>query len=179
MLGAAAAVALTVLVGAAAPASASAVGDNVRAERRISREIRVLTKHARTHTRELHRAVVIAQLAGGHTDVGVSGLASAASQIAAGNLNFLATFGQERLPGKYGNVPTLIESGYVMPHWPKPWGRDASAVEQLVVDNKRARDTEAALLNMQMRRLLGTDWGEDGGGMLSGASNDLRTWRQP
>jgi len=61
MLGAAAAVALTVLVGAAAPASASAVGDNVRAERRTSREIRVLTKHARTHTRELHRAVVIAQ----------------------------------------------------------------------------------------------------------------------
>jgi hypothetical protein len=55
----------------------------------------------------------------------------------------------------------------------------SALVEQLVVDNKRARDTEAALLNMQMRRLLGTDWGEDGGGMLSGASNDLRTWRQP
>ena len=55
----------------------------------------------------------------------------------------------------------------------------SAIVEQLVVDNKRARDTEAALLNMQMRRLLGSDWGEDGGGMLSGASNDLRTWRQP
>lgn len=55
----------------------------------------------------------------------------------------------------------------------------SAIVEQLVVDNKRARDTEAALLNMQLRRLLGTDWGEDGGGMLSGASNDLRTWRQP
>lgn len=55
----------------------------------------------------------------------------------------------------------------------------SALVEQLVVDNKRARDTEAALLNMQMRRLLGADWGEDGGGMLSGASHDLRTWRQP
>ncbi|MBI4485755.1 MAG: hypothetical protein HY655_07065 [Acidobacteria bacterium] len=55
----------------------------------------------------------------------------------------------------------------------------SAIVEQLVVDNKRARDTEAALLNMQMRRLLVGDWGEDGGGMLSGASNDLRTWRQP
>src|SRR5215472_18918448 len=27
----------------------------------------------------------------------------------------------------------LIESGYVMPHWPKPWGREAGAVEQLVI----------------------------------------------
>ena len=64
-------------------------------------------------------AVVIAQLAGGHTDVGVSGLASAASQIAAGNLNFIATFGQARLPGKYSNVPTLIESGYDV-SWDSP-----------------------------------------------------------
>ena len=61
MLGAAAAIALTVLVAAAAPASASAVGDNVRAEKRIAREIKALIKHAGTHSRELHRAVVIAQ----------------------------------------------------------------------------------------------------------------------
>ena len=27
----------------------------------------------------------------------------------------------------------FIDSGYVMPHWPRPWGRDAGAVEQLVV----------------------------------------------
>jgi murein DD-endopeptidase MepM/ murein hydrolase activator NlpD len=59
--GAAAAIAITVLVGAAAPASASAVGDNVRAERRVGREIRVLTKHAGWHWRELRRAVVVAQ----------------------------------------------------------------------------------------------------------------------
>ena len=64
-------------------------------------------------------AVVIAQLAGGHTDIGVSGLASAASQIAAGNLNFIATFGRERLPGKYSHVPTLIESGYDV-SWDSP-----------------------------------------------------------
>ncbi|HVX17354.1 MAG TPA: acyl-CoA dehydrogenase [Acidimicrobiales bacterium] len=30
----------------------------------------------------------------------------------------------------------LIESGYAMPHWPKPWGRDASAVEQLVIEQE-------------------------------------------
>jgi alkylation response protein AidB-like acyl-CoA dehydrogenase len=30
----------------------------------------------------------------------------------------------------------LIESGYVMPHWPKPWGREADAVEQLVIEQE-------------------------------------------
>jgi len=59
--GAAAVVALAVLVGAAAPAAASTVGDNVRTEKRITREIRVLTRRARTHEHELHRAVVRAQ----------------------------------------------------------------------------------------------------------------------
>jgi alkylation response protein AidB-like acyl-CoA dehydrogenase len=32
----------------------------------------------------------------------------------------------------------MIESGYVMPHWPRPWGRDAGAVEQLVVEQEFA-----------------------------------------
>jgi hypothetical protein len=32
----------------------------------------------------------------------------------------------------------LIETGYVMPHWPKPWGRDAGAVEQLVIEQEFA-----------------------------------------
>ncbi len=32
----------------------------------------------------------------------------------------------------------LIESGYVMPHWPAPWGRDAGAVEQLVIEQEFA-----------------------------------------
>jgi len=30
----------------------------------------------------------------------------------------------------------LITTGYVMPHWPKPWGRAADAVEQLVIDQE-------------------------------------------
>ncbi len=57
-------------------------------------------------------AVVIAQLAGGHTDVGVSGLATAMSQIDAGNLHLIATFGRERIPGKFSHVPTVLESGF-------------------------------------------------------------------
>jgi 3-oxochol-4-en-24-oyl-CoA dehydrogenase len=30
----------------------------------------------------------------------------------------------------------MIETGYVMPHWPTPWGRDAGAVEQLVTEQE-------------------------------------------
>jgi 3-oxochol-4-en-24-oyl-CoA dehydrogenase len=33
----------------------------------------------------------------------------------------------------------LIETGYVMPHWPKPYGREAGAVEQLVIEEEFAR----------------------------------------
>jgi hypothetical protein len=50
--------------------------------------------------------------------------------------------------------------------------------EQLLVDNKRARDTEAAVLNMRLHRLRGA-WGDEGGGFMTGAAEDLRTWRQP
>jgi alkylation response protein AidB-like acyl-CoA dehydrogenase len=30
----------------------------------------------------------------------------------------------------------LAEAGYIVPAWPKPWGRDAGAVEQLVIDEE-------------------------------------------
>ncbi len=33
----------------------------------------------------------------------------------------------------------LADGGYLAPHWPKPWGRDASAVEQLVIDDELQR----------------------------------------
>jgi alkylation response protein AidB-like acyl-CoA dehydrogenase len=32
----------------------------------------------------------------------------------------------------------LIESGYIQPHWPKPWGREAGALEQLVIEQEFA-----------------------------------------
>jgi 3-oxochol-4-en-24-oyl-CoA dehydrogenase len=34
--------------------------------------------------------------------------------------------------------PKLIETGYVMPHWPKPYGREAGAIEQLVIEQEFA-----------------------------------------
>ncbi|MGW0590597.1 acyl-CoA dehydrogenase [Streptosporangium sp. NPDC002607] len=32
----------------------------------------------------------------------------------------------------------LVDSGYLVPHWPKPWGRAAGAVEQLVIEEELA-----------------------------------------
>jgi alkylation response protein AidB-like acyl-CoA dehydrogenase len=30
----------------------------------------------------------------------------------------------------------LVDAGLLVPHWPKPWGRDAGAVEQIVIDEE-------------------------------------------
>ncbi len=37
-----------------------------------------------------------------------------------------------------GRRKAMIEAGFVMPNWPKPWGRDAEAVEQLVIEQEFA-----------------------------------------
>lgn len=39
---------------------------------------------------------------------------------------------------KEAQLDRLIETGYMMPHWPKPWGRGADAVEQLVIEEEFA-----------------------------------------
>jgi 3-oxochol-4-en-24-oyl-CoA dehydrogenase len=33
----------------------------------------------------------------------------------------------------------MLTTGYLMPHWPKPWGRAADAVEQLVIEEELAK----------------------------------------
>ena len=53
----------------------------------------------------------------------------------------------------------------------------AAVVEQLAVDGKRSRDTEAATLNMQL-----TSWRDReavNAAFAAGAGDALRTWRQP
>ncbi|OWY61897.1 acyl-CoA dehydrogenase, partial [cyanobacterium TDX16] len=30
----------------------------------------------------------------------------------------------------------LAEAGYVVPHWPRPWGLDADPIQQLVIDDE-------------------------------------------
>ena len=57
-------------------------------------------------------AIAVTQAAGGHTDLAVVGLASGLSQIEAGNVRFIATYGEKRVSGKYNNVPTFKELGY-------------------------------------------------------------------
>jgi alkylation response protein AidB-like acyl-CoA dehydrogenase len=54
----------------------------------------------------------------------------------------IRAFLTEHAPG--GKYPAdwnrrLADHGYVTPHWPRPWGRDASPIEQLVIDEELKR----------------------------------------
>lgn len=53
----------------------------------------------------------------------------------------------------------------------------AALLEQLLVDNKRARDAEVARLNMQLGQLRRASAGNST--LLAGAGDQLRAWRQP
>ena len=33
----------------------------------------------------------------------------------------------------------LAEAGYVVPHWPRPWGLEADPIDQLVIDDELAK----------------------------------------
>jgi alkylation response protein AidB-like acyl-CoA dehydrogenase len=46
----------------------------------------------------------------------------------------------------------IADAGYRMPHWPEPWGRNASAVEQLVIDQ------EFAAVGIKRRDLIVGAW---------------------
>lgn len=53
----------------------------------------------------------------------------------------------------------------------------ADTLEQLLVRNKRLRDTEAATMNMRLGGMR--DGHAAGSSLVRGAADDLRTWRQP
>lgn len=57
-------------------------------------------------------ALVIAQVAGGHADLTITGMPTAKGQIVAGNVQPLAIVGPQRYSGEYSNIPTLKEAGY-------------------------------------------------------------------
>lgn len=59
-------------------------------------------------------AMVVAQVAGGHTDLGVAALGSAKSMIEGGQVRFLATLGEQRAPAPYDQIPTVKELGYAV-----------------------------------------------------------------
>ncbi len=55
---------------------------------------------------------IISQVAGGHADIGIIDFASAKPQIDAGNVRYLATFGDKRPPAPFDHVPTIKELGF-------------------------------------------------------------------
>jgi tripartite-type tricarboxylate transporter receptor subunit TctC len=57
-------------------------------------------------------AMTVAQVAGGHAELGVAALGSAKSMIEAGQVKFLATLGEARAPAPYDKIPTAKELGY-------------------------------------------------------------------
>ncbi len=59
-------------------------------------------------------ALVMAQVAGGHADLGVVALGSAKGMVEAGQVRFLATLGEKRAPAPYDQVPTVKELGYAV-----------------------------------------------------------------
>ena len=57
-------------------------------------------------------AMVVAQVAGGHADLGVTALGAAKGMIEGGQVRFLATLGEKRAPAPYDQIPTVKELGY-------------------------------------------------------------------
>ena len=55
-----------------------------------------------------------------------------------------------------------------------------AVLEQLAVDNKRARDSDVAAMNMRLGRMRSVaECVASCPGFLAGSANDLRSWRQP
>jgi tripartite-type tricarboxylate transporter receptor subunit TctC len=57
-------------------------------------------------------AMTVAQVAGGHAEIGVAALGSAKSMVDSGQVKFLATLGDGRAPAPYDKYPTMKELGY-------------------------------------------------------------------
>jgi tripartite-type tricarboxylate transporter receptor subunit TctC len=57
-------------------------------------------------------ALVVAQVAGGHAELGVAAMGSAKSMVESGQIKFLATLGDARAPTPYDKLPTVRELGY-------------------------------------------------------------------
>jgi len=57
-------------------------------------------------------ALVVAQVAGGHAELGVAAMGSAKSMVESGQVKFLATLGEGRAPAPYDKIPTVKELGY-------------------------------------------------------------------
>ncbi len=57
-------------------------------------------------------AMTVAQVAGGHAELGVAALGSAKAMVDSGQVKFLASLGDGRAPPPYDKIPTVRELGY-------------------------------------------------------------------
>ncbi len=57
-------------------------------------------------------AMTVAQVAGGHAELGVAALGSAKTMVESGQVRFLASLGDARAPAPYDKIPTIRELGY-------------------------------------------------------------------
>jgi tripartite-type tricarboxylate transporter receptor subunit TctC len=57
-------------------------------------------------------AMTVAQVAGGHAELGVAALGSAKSMIESGQIKYLASLSEARAPAPYDKFPTVKELGY-------------------------------------------------------------------
>lgn len=129
------------------------------------------------HDAHLHlrRALVIAGLFGGDAPAGDVFDRTAAGATRVNSLDLppeaeelrteiRADAAQIAALDKQAQLDKLIETGYVMPHWPKPWGLAADAVKQLVIEEEfRAagiKRPEYSITGWVILTLIqhGTDW---------------------
>ena len=57
-------------------------------------------------------AMTVAQVAGGHAELGVAALGSAKSMVDSGQIKYLASLSEARAPAPYDKIPTVKELGY-------------------------------------------------------------------
>jgi tripartite-type tricarboxylate transporter receptor subunit TctC len=57
-------------------------------------------------------AMTVAQVAGGHAELGIAALGSAKAMVEGGQVRFLASLGDSRAPAPYDKLPTIRELGY-------------------------------------------------------------------
>ena len=57
-------------------------------------------------------AMTVAQVAGGHAELGIAALGAAKAMVESGQIKFIASLGDNRAPAPYDKVPTIRELGY-------------------------------------------------------------------
>lgn len=57
-------------------------------------------------------AMTVAQVAGGHAELGIAAMGAAKAMVESGQIKFIASLGDNRAPAPYDKIPTVRELGY-------------------------------------------------------------------